>query len=766
MSGARRHNPDVRLDWSEGNDRFKPVLESVDPVVAEAIERFKRCTEWESFARERFIDDIKFANADSENGYQWPNSMRQSRDVASKPCLTMNIIRQHNLIIANEGRRQKSEIKIIARGNGATQESANCMKQLVRRIMYQSEAQSAFTTARRFQIDGGIGWWRLVTEYEDDSFDQEIYIRRVWDPLSVYMDPDIQTTTGEDAKFAFIFDVMPREEFDAAYPDYTGRATLAPLGASSTLDDDILVEDHIRVCEYFRKAPKKDHIISFVDGGQRKTIRASRLTEAMRKSVVDHPLTRIREVNDEVVEWYLIAGEEVVDHTVWPGKYIPLIRCIGEEIIIGGILDRKGHTRNMKDAQRMYNYNASAQVEFVALQSKTPWVAPAKAIENYETVWANANKQNPTFLPWNHIDEQNPDQPIPPPMRQDPPNMSPAFEQGMQTAFSQMMMVSGQYQNQLGMLGNERTGKAIQERQEQSDTATYHFLDNYAEALRYTGKQLIDLIPKVYDTKRVRRALADDGVEFEVEIDPGARLAYLQEVAHNEEVIKRIFNPNLGKYEIASEVGPAYATKRQETVEAMTLILTQAPALTGLIGDLLLKAMDFDEAQEAAQRLKRMVPPQALGQGPSQNEQLLQSQVQILSQNLAESLQRQGKAEVKLIGKDQMRDIDAYKAQTDRLEALFPQGLQPKQEEGSGGGQADEAVLAPLVQKLVGESLRTSLLPIIQANMGGVMQQSDQGASSEFAPPPQLGAKRAPDGNWYVPDPMRGGKFLKVAPRG
>lgn len=742
-------------------DAARPTLESVDPVVGEAIERFHRCTEWESFARERFIDDIKFANADSENGYQWPNSLRQSRDVASKPSLTMNIIRQHNLMIVNEGRRQKSEIKILARGNGATVESAQCLQQLVRRILYQSEAQSAFTTAQKFQVDGGIGWWRIVTDYEDsESFDQEVFIRRVWDPLSVYLDPDIETTTGEDARFGFVFDVMPRKEFDQAYPDYAGRADLAPLGASSTLDDDILVEDHIRVCEYFRRVPRKDELISFIDprDGVRRTVRRSQLVKEMESEVIDHPLTRIREMTEDVVEWFLIAGEMIIDKTIWPGKYIPLIRVIGEEVIIGGILDRKGHTRNMKDAQRMYNYNASAQVEFVALQGKTPWIAAAKAIEGNEALWASANLQNHAVLVWNHVDDNNPDKDIPPPMRQEPPSAGPAYEAGMQTAFNQMMMTSGQWQNQMGMMGNERTGKAIGERQKQSDTATYHYYDNYAEALRYTGKQLIDLIPKVYDTQRIVHALADDGVDQEVQIDPAARMAYLQQQGQNQEIARRIFNPRLGKYEIAAEVGPAYATERQETVDAMTLILTQAPALTGIIGDLLLKAMSFKEAQEAAQRLKRMVPPQALGL-PAQTpqEQQLQMQVQQLSQLLQEALERSGKAEVKLLGKEQMRDIDVYKAETDRLKALLPKGLQPEE----GGGE--ESGIREVLQKLIDESLHTSLLPIIEKNLGQE-EEFPTSAVGGFSPPAHLGAQQANDGNWYVMDPTRRGRYLRIEP--
>ena len=541
---------------------------------------------------------------------------------------------------------------------------------------------------------------------------------------------------------------------------------------------------HIRVCEYFRKVPKKDKVLHFVDPqtGERKTARKSRLHKSQVKAILDDPQTKSRDMVEEEVEWKLIAGDRVIDETVWPGKYIPLIRCLGEETVIEGILDRKGHTRAMKDAQRMYNYNAAGQVEFVALQSKTPWRGSAHAIEEYESYWNTANISNHSFLPFNHLDENG--NAIPPealPQRQDPPTASPAFEMGMQTAFNQLMMASGQWQNQMGMQGNERTGEAIKRRQDQGDTATYHFQDNFDLALTFTGKQLIDLVPKIYDTKRVISIQAEDGTDIEVEINPGARAAYLQEIGHNNEVAKRIFNPAVGRYDVRSVPGNAKNSGREATVEALTLILTQNPGLTGIVGDLLLSSMDFDKAQEAAQRLKRMVPPQALGTGPSQTEQQLQLQLRQTQAALGETLQKLGKEQQKLVGKDQMRDIDAYKAETDRMKAL-----------AAAMPQADQEGTRSVIEDLVREAAHTHLTPILRANASDLDDQAEgtrqdaaqeakanapEGTAPKAGPSytgmssakaealaPFPGARQAPDGEWYTTDPTRKGKYMRIAP--
>lgn len=730
-----------------------------NPVVVEATKRFRRCADWETDARENFLNDYKFRHGDAYNGYQWPNRIRSQRDIDNRPCLTMNIIKQHNLQIINEAKQNKSAVAMKATGGGASKKSADMMAAIMRQIEYESDAQQAYSTAQEFQVDGGWGWIRLVCEYEDErSFNQVIRIKRVWDPLSVYIDPDCSNKDKSDARFGFVFDLVPDELLEEAYPDFEQYGTLQPLVAS-TQDDSWNIKDHTRVCEYFRKVKTRDVLISFIDPGsaaspegpQRKEVLKSRLPGEVFKELQRTPLSKWRDTQREEIEWYLICGQQVLDKTIWPGKYIPLIKVFGEESIIEGKFDCKGHTRSMLDAQRMYNYNASAQVEFVALQGKTPWVAAAQAIEEYEYYWNSANVINHSVLPFNSIDDEG--NQIPPPIRQQPPSASPAYETGMQTAFNQMMMTSGQWQNQMGMQGNERTGEAISRRQEQGFTAVYHFQDNYAMALRLIGKMVLDLVPRVYDTKRLLMLKMEDGEDFELEIDPGAKQVYLEQLNEDGEVVRRVLNPALGRYDVEADVGPAYGTRREETVKAMTLLLTQAPQLVGLIGDLLLSAMQFKEAQEAGARLKRMVPAQALGKGPTQMEQQLQAKVVSLQGALAKALQQTGEQRISLKGKEEMRDIDVYKAETDRMSALQKQ--LPQDAEG----------LAQLIHQLTEDSLATHLTPIIRANAEEVGGGEEEGVGAMAEAPPVPGAKKAGDGKWYIRDPARTGKYLRIEPR-
>jgi hypothetical protein len=726
--------------------REPPPETTTDTALVERAHRlYDWCVEDEGPTRASQREDIKFEHADADNGYQWPDKLRADRLEADRPCLTLNFVPQHLLQITNEIRQNPSSMEVVASGNGATKEVADMLDACVKRIEYQSNAPGVYAMAREFQVGPGVGWWRITTEYVPGEFDQEIFLRAVPDPFMVWLDPAAREQTGADAEFGFVEDWVPRERFERLYPRYARRASDAtPLGTGGNA---WITKDHIRVCEFIYKESAEDELVSFVDPRRgRRTVLASALHPSVLAGVRRHPETRTRPETTQQVFQAVIAGQTVVSRTRWAGRHIPLIRCVGRRGRIDGQLFVKGHTRGLKDAQRMYNFNASGQVEFVALQSKSPFVAPAKAIDGYEGYYATANVDNHAVLPYRHVDEDG--QPIPPPQRQPPPTASPAFEAGMTTAFNQAMMVSGQWQNQLGMMGNERTGAAIQGRQAQGDTATYHFRANFEEAQAWSCQQIVELIPAVYDTRRVMLAQGDDGVDYEIVSDPAAREAYLERQAHDRAVLQRVFNPTVGRYDVRARSGDSYGTRRDQTREVMKLLLTQAPALTGVIGDLMLQNMDFKEAQEAAIRLRRMVPPQALGVGPTPQEQQLTQQVQQLTQQLQTALGKLGTQGLRLESKAEQRDINVFKAETDRLAVLNE--MMPE-----GGGPGVTQLLAQLVQ----DALTDRLGPVVQANAAEVPP-----AAPPPPVPPTPGARQGRDGAWYLTDPTREGRYLRLTP--
>src|SRR5215469_616599 len=741
-------NPTAQWEWGDGD-------ESEADVLVEARERFRQVIDWEGQFRSLFNEDIKFVNGDGDNHWQWPDALYNDR--GDRPSMTVNKTRQHCLQIINDAKQNKPQIRINPVSDEATKASADVFEGVMRHIEYMSNAQVAYDTATEHQVQGGIGWWRVITEWEsDDSMEQCLRIQRVRDALTVYLDPDIQEVDGSDARFGFVVDDVARDEFETKYPEYRDKipqgGTAGPIITGGWLD-----EDHVRVAEYYRIIEYEDRLHLLQDGSM---LRESEAQDADMGLVRQFSL-RSRRMLHKQLEWFKIVGGEIVDYREEVGKYIPLVRAIGEEEIIEGRLERKGHVRNLKDPQRIYNYWSTSAVEQVALQTKSPYIAAAESIESFQQFWEHANTENYQTLPYNARDDQG--NPLPPPTRQEPPQMGQAYVLGMQMAQNELMMASGQYQPTMGQpTPPEVSGKAIALRQRQGDNATYHYIDNLAIAIRFTGRILLDLIPKIYDTPRILRILAPDGTVDRVQLNPQQPQALMTMPTPNPNQaqnaggitpptpqqalaasVVRIFNPAVGKYEVQADVGPAYATRRQQAWDAFLQIVTTAPSLMQVAGDLLMKSADFPMSEELAERLQRLVPPQALGQGPSPQEAALQQQLQGSQAHVALLSERIAVAEMKLKAKDERTDIDAYEAVTKRMGQLLSM-------RGTDGPYNEGEEVRALINQMIQDALaQNGMAPVSHMGLMDTIQETaamQQGAGGAPGPLPGPPGAAAPPG--------------------
>lgn len=642
-----------------------------EKIIEEAHKRFARCEDHESVTRPLWVADLKFANGDPDNKFQWEEAMWKARETDRRPYLTVNKVKQHNRQITNDARQNKPCVRVHPVDDGADKDTAEVFNGVIRHIEANSSADTAYDTAGEFAVDAGLGYWRVTTDYADETtFDQEIYIKAVKNPLNVLLDPDIQEADGSDARFGFVFEDISKEEFEARYPDAD------PVSWPTTGGTAWMTKEAIRLAEYYKIVEKKDTLCLDANSGE--TFMLSEVEDKeLAKAIRADNAFRKRPVVKRTCKWYLIAGDQVLETTDWLGKYIPIVRVVGDEVEIDGKVHRKGHTRAMKDAQRMYNYNSSAAIEYGALQTKTPIITTAEAIEGHEHLWNNANTQNVPYLPYNAYDEQN--QPLPMPQRMVAPAPAQLFLQGMQTASEEMKMASGQYDASMGAKSNETSGRAIVARQREGDTATFHFIDNVARAIKFTGKILVDLIPKIYDTERVVRILGEDGADDKARINPEQPQAMVEQQGQNGK-IERIYNLGVGRYDVTVSVGPSYGSKRAEAFQALTELSSRNPQLMQVAGDLIMKAADFPMADQLAERLEKTLPPgmkddDGKPQIPPEVQQQME-QMQQQTQMLEASLQEIGEKYNTLeAGHDielQKLTIDRYKAETERLKLIYP----------------------------------------------------------------------------------------------
>ena len=642
-------------------------------IVQEARKRFEYAEKTFSSTRLQAVEDTKFYAADSENGWQWPDEIRKQRQFDKRVCLTVNTTAQHVNQIVNQIRQQRPACRVLPVDDMADKKTAEILSSLIRNIQSASNADEAHDVAAEHSVVGGDGYWRIITEYESPtSFNQVIRIKALTNPQLVYIDPDARELDKSDAMWGFIFEDINKEQFKREHPD---------IDPSSWQPNKThwVTEETFRRAEYFYAEWEKDKALLLADGS---SVLESKLAENVKRDgmrlVMDTgetmEIVKERETERKVWKWCKLVGnyDKPLETTEWPGDYLPIINVVGKEINVNGEVIRKGIVRDLKDPARMLNYSYSETVQTLALQNKVPYMAPAEAIEGYETIWGAANLENRAYLPYNARDDEG--NPIPAPVRQPPAVMPAAQVQLLQLSSEEMRAASGQQNANFGIKSEASSGVGIQRLKAQGEIATFHFPDNLARGLRYEAKILIDLIQKIYDTKRVVRVLGLDGKQDQAVIDPNMPQPYAESDI-GEEDIQRIFNPSIGTYDVVIDTGPSFQTQRQEAFAALTELAGRSPALMQVAGDLIMRAADFPMADQLAKRLEKTLPSnlqeqkggaeQQLQQITAQSQQM-QQQMQLMTQQLQESqakLQQaesgQAKAQLEAQVKMQMAELDA-----------------------------------------------------------------------------------------------------------
>jgi hypothetical protein len=658
-----------------------------DDRLATMRHRFTVAMAAYSDSREDELDDLRFMAGSPDNAWQWPADVLatrgavQGQTINARPCLTINKLPQHVRLVTNEQRQNRPTARVIPADDNADPEVAEIFDGIVRHIEYMSDADVAYDTACDNQVTYGEGYIRVLTEYtNENSFEQDIRIGRVRSSFSVYMDPMIQDPCGQDARYCFITEDIPKAEYEDLYPDATPVTGMMSQGVGDQTLSMWVSQETVRIAEYFYIDSKRETLNLYPDNV---TAFAGTPEDKRLKAAYGKPI-KSRESERRRVMWIKTNGYEVLEEREWAGKYIPVVRVIGNEFEVDGQIYISGLVRNAKDAQRMYNYWVSQEAEMLALAPKAPFIGYGGQFEGYEMQWKTANTNNWPYLEVNPDVSDGAGNPLPLPERAQPPLAQTGLIQAKMGAGEDIKSTTGQYDSSIGATSNERTGRAILARERQGDTSTYHYVDNLARAIKYVARQLVDLIPKIYDTQRVARIINVEGEVDMARINPAQPEAVRRVVDEQGVEIMKIYNPNVGTYDVHVSSGPSYMTRKQEAMDTMGQILQTNPALWGVAGDLFVKNMDWPGAETMAKRFEKMLDPRVLqNTDESPEAQVMRQQIMQMSQAMEET-----KAQVqqvlqsyeiqKLKIDEQNAQIKAYDAETKRLSAM-QSGLTPEQ---------------------------------------------------------------------------------------
>lgn len=575
-----------------------------DSKFKETLERFCDYSEADRRNREDALDDLKHISGD-----QWDAAARSSRERSGRPVLTVNKLPQFINQIAGDIRMAQPAIEPVPVDEDTDPVMTEIMDGIIRSIEYQSKAASVYAWGAQCSIACGIGHWQIVTEYADDTtFDQDIRIRRIMDPLSVVWEAGAVEIDRSDASECFVSELIPEEVFKRKYKadkipeDFPEAQGITNFNSLYWRDKD---SERVRIASHYWKEPVKKKIGLRMDG---KVIDLDKVPPAQWAAL---GIQKAREVQTHKIMHAKMSGVDYLEEPKeWVGKHIPIVPVIGNEISVDGVIIRHGIVRFAKDPQRLYNYYRSAQAELIGTQPKAPYIGTVAMFEGLEGLWSKANIDNLPYLPY----KPDPDAPGARPQREAPPQGSAAMYQEVQIAENDLYGTTGIYPTSLGQKSNEASGRAILARERQADTGSFIYQDNFRNgSMVRTGEILLDLIPRVYDSTRIVRIMGNDGVEKMASINMIRNDPFRGPVIVND--------LSSARFDVRVKVGTAYASAREQMFDALNQLMQANPQLLQIFGDLYFDSMDIPKAKELAARIKKTMPASLVGEGGQQPQQ-------------------------------------------------------------------------------------------------------------------------------------------------
>ena len=678
------------------------------PELQQALDRFKVGTDADVEQRNREVDALRFQVPD----LCWPTEVKDQRKpqliggvaIPQRPMLSIPSLDHPIQLVLNAEKGAHLGVTIHALSDEASDDTAEIIQGLYRRIEVESRAGLARSWAFERAVKAGRGYYRVMTEPDPDSgdpFDQRIMIKRILQQGSVVLDPFAQEPDFSDGQWAFLVNDMPWSAYKRQYPN-SKMATFSEdelsaigMNTQSWISGDEGEGRAVRVAEYYRLEYETTTRVLLDDGtdADETKIPAGRTARTGAEA-------RTRKEKTPVLYWSTInAIEELEPKQAMDGRYIPIIPVVGRELIPFEQERRwVGMIEPNKDAVRLLNYSASSAVEMASLETKAPYTMVEGQEEGHEEEWQLANVRNFPYLRYRNVSLNG--TPAPPPQRTqvDTSRLGPSMLL-LQQAREFIHEGTGAYESALGQQAtNAKSGRAVLALQNQHMAGSSHFLDNLAEiSMTYEAKVVLDLIPHIYDRPgRVARILDREDRSKTVMLNqpfrvnpqnqrpvavpqgapqtppappmpmgmmgqPGMPMPQgappmppgMPSPMGGARPQGKVLNYDLkkGRYGVSVSIGKSYKSRNEEGADEMGNLFQANPALFPILGDIYLKFRDFPGHLEAAERVKKMLPPPLQAQTEGPDPQQLQQQLQQASQ-MVEQLGKALDEKTKLLESD------------------------------------------------------------------------------------------------------------------
>lgn len=546
-------------------------------------------------------------------GEQWEDDEeRLFTDLRKIPLTVNKLAPQMNHLLGEQ--RQNTPNLQIDPTDDVPEQTAEVRAALIKDISLNSHAKVVYQTAFEQASCGGFSSWRVYSDYVDDeTFDQEIKIAAFRDPTKCFFDIGAETPCKTDGMYSGFRTTVTRKKFRQQW----GSQLESKIGFTTTdvaIPEEITLsfsdETCITIIDIFESKAKMKTIYQLSNG---KSVSKSQLESMIEKdadgneTLFDEERNVVTVENDRTFPVYSIkhskwAGDYELESSTFPSKQLPLIFLDQHSY-----WDKKGQQiirsffKDAKDSQRYLNYLRTQSAYLIMISRYDQFMASKANVKSPDTeaIWRNPGEELGAL-----IYDESPNGNKPEQLR--PPELSQSLLQQYQSAAEDIQATIGMYDTQMGEQGNEISGVAIDARTKRGSYNTYIPFDSLNRAMAVSGEIINEMIPYVYDTERMMR------LELK---DKGMSPVIINKPMNDYGVGENVNDMTKGKYKIRLIPGASIESQKIEDLQSMDLILSKAPQLFNLFGDLYAENLPMANYIELRNRIRTIIDPAIIQAG-------------------------------------------------------------------------------------------------------------------------------------------------------
>jgi hypothetical protein len=645
-----------------------------------------------------------------------------------KPRYTFDLTNPIIDQISGDMEKSDYDIRVSPAGGDATKDIASTLDGLVRNIETISNAKDVYNRSGREMITCGLDGWRVTTKYvTGDSFDQDIVIEKVANYLDRAWHGPHEEPDGSDAKYAWVLTALDPDVFKEAYPD---RNESGDIGDDRQANAYYYRNDLVVVGEFMYIKPESRELILMSNGAvYEDNEEYQKVKDELTQLGVVEERRRTRDKLSVYIRQFDLNGwiDDKPKITIFE-NWLPLVPTYAnfkineDKIIYWGVVEK------LQDAQRVFNYSLSREIEEGALAPRSKyWLTEEEAAgyeESLRTMNTNADpvqfyNADPDTIQLGRPQQSGGAQ-VNPGLR----NISQAMQQMVGTT-------QGMFAANMGDNPNLQSGVAIEALQDKGDQGNNKYLSARETSQSHTGRIIVNAIPRLYTPGRQVRLLNEDSSYEMVTIGEE-----VQDSQTGESVT--LHDLSIGTYDVTCSFGPSFKNRQNETVTAITEVGKVDPSVIELGSDILLGNITSPGMDQIADRKRQqlfnngLIPDDQLTEEEQQQKQAAadqpppedpmmvaakaeeaKAQAETIS---AQTKQMEAKAEVEL--KRKQLEIDSFNAETNRFEAQVKHAQAMAEIKGKGAAAAKSLAEAE-AQDLENDLTMSGVMGLVEKMQNG-----------------------------------------------